>query len=152
MSNLRPLIAVVDDEEPVRKALDRFLRSVGFDVEMYGGGKEFLLTLPDHRPDCAVLDLHMPEVTGFDVQERLSETTPRVPVVIITGHDSAEAQDRAVAGGAVRLSPQAGRRPGPPRIHHRRPGRGGTKVVTPSKAHAVNRLTISHDVIGPQAR
>ena len=96
----RLLIAVVDDEEPVRKALGRFLRAVGFDVEVFPGGEEFLRTLPHHQPDCAVLDLHMPEVTGFEVQARLAEVHPRVPVVIITGHDSADAQQRAVAGGA----------------------------------------------------
>ena len=96
----RPLIAVVDDEEPVRKALQRFLRAVGFEVEVFPGGEEFLRTLPHHQPDCAVLDLHMPEVTGFDVQAKLAKAHPRVPVVIITGHDSNEAQNRAVAGGA----------------------------------------------------
>lgn len=100
MSNQRPLIAVIDDDEPVRKALERLLRAVGFEVEVFAGGSEFLHSLPGHRPDCAVLDLHMPHVTGFDVQLRLTGAYPSVPVVIVTGHDSPEARERAVTGGA----------------------------------------------------
>ena len=65
MSKDRTLIAVIDDEEPVRKALGRLLESVGMAVEIFSGGGEFLASLSTHRPDCAVLDLHMPEVTGW---------------------------------------------------------------------------------------
>jgi FixJ family two-component response regulator len=94
----RPLIAVVDDEEPIRKALTRLLRSVGMDVVTFASGREFLDSLHRARPDCVVLDLHMPHVNGFDVQARLGESSTPVPVVIITGHDSVETRDRALAG------------------------------------------------------
>ena len=50
--------------------------------------------------DCVVLDLHMPQMTGFDVQLRLSERGVTVPVIIITGHDAPEARARALALGA----------------------------------------------------
>ena len=96
MSKTRPLVAIVDDEEPIRKALTRLLRSGGLDVESLPSGSEFLESLPAHRPDCVVLDLHMPVVNGFDVQARLVEFG--VPVVIITGHDSDETRARALAG------------------------------------------------------
>ena len=76
MSKDRPLIAVIDDEESVRKALGRLLQSVGMAVETFSGGGEFLAALDTHRPDCAVLDLQMPEVTGFDVLERIAEKGP----------------------------------------------------------------------------
>ena len=89
-------MAIVDDEEPIRKALTRLLRSGGLDVESFPSGSEFLESLPAHRPDCVVLDLHMPVVNGFDVQARLVEFG--VPVVIITGHDSDETRARALAG------------------------------------------------------
>jgi FixJ family two-component response regulator len=89
-------VAIVDDEEPIRKALTRLLRSGGLDVESFPSGSEFLESLPAHRPDCVVLDLHMPVVNGFDVQARLVEFG--VPVVIITGHDSDETRARALAG------------------------------------------------------
>lgn len=99
VSETRPLIAVVDDEESVRIALRRLLRSANLDVETFSSGAEFLDSLKSHQPDCIVLDLHMPQVNGFAVQARLAEKRLQVPVVIITGHDSSETRDRALAGG-----------------------------------------------------
>ncbi len=99
MSKLRPLIAVVDDEESVRIAFRRLLRSANLDVETFPSGAEFLDSLKSHQPDCVILDLHMPKVNGFAVQVRLAEGGIRLPVVVITGHDSAETRDRALAGG-----------------------------------------------------
>jgi len=97
----RSLIAVVDDEEPIRKALSRLLSSAGLEVETFPSGAEFLESLPTRRPDCVVLDLHMPVLDGFEVQARLAEFGTPVPVVIITGHDSDETRDRALAGYPV---------------------------------------------------
>ena len=98
MGKNRPLVAVVDDEEPIRKALARLLRSADLDVETFPSGVEFLQSLLTRRPDCAVLDLHMPFANGFDVQARLAEAGLPIPVVIITGHDSTETRHRALAG------------------------------------------------------
>jgi FixJ family two-component response regulator len=89
----------VDDEEPVRIALRRLLRSANLDVETFPSGAEFLDSLKSHQPDCIVLDLHMPRVNGFAVQARLVEAGIRLPVVVITGHDSDETRVRALAGG-----------------------------------------------------
>ena len=96
MSKNRPLVAIVDDEEPIRKALTRLLRSTGLETESFPSGGEFLKSLSNHRPDCVVLDLHMPVVSGFEVQDRLGKFG--VPVVIITGHDSDETRAQALAG------------------------------------------------------
>ena len=101
MIKTRSLIAIVDDEEPIRKALSRLLRSAGMGVETFPSGVEFLESLATQRPDCVVLDLHMPVVNGFDVQARLTESGVTVPVVIITGHDSDETRDRALSGFPV---------------------------------------------------
>lgn len=95
-----PLIAVVDDEDAVRTALRRLLRSAGMAVETFDGGAAFLSSLDGHQPDCALLDLHMPDLTGFDVLARLAETHCLVPIVVITGNDSPEAESSALAGGA----------------------------------------------------
>jgi len=97
----RYLIAVVDDEESVRMALRRLLRSAGLDVETFSSGADFLDSLKSHRPDCVVLDLHMPHISGFAVQARLAETGNRLPAVFITGHDSDETRERARAAGIV---------------------------------------------------
>jgi FixJ family two-component response regulator len=101
MIQVRQRIAVVDDEEPVRKALERLLRSAGMDVATFPSGAVFLDSLPLRRPDCLVLDLHMPGVNGFEVQARLAKSGSRLPVVIITGHDTPEARARARDGGAA---------------------------------------------------
>jgi FixJ family two-component response regulator len=73
----------------------------GFEVETFLSGEEFLRSLLTGQPDCIILDLHMPGVTGFDVQARLAAAHAAVPVVVITGHDSPGARERALAGGAA---------------------------------------------------
>ena len=87
----------MDDEEPIRKALGRLLRSAGMDVETFPSGFEFLDSLSTRWPDCIVLDLHMPVVNGFEVQAQLTKSGVTVPVVIITGHDSDETRQLALA-------------------------------------------------------
>jgi FixJ family two-component response regulator len=101
MTTPRLLIAIVDDEESVRVAMKRLMRSAGLNVETFPSGVEFLAALQTHRPDCVVLDLHMPLITGFEVQSHLAKRQPRVPVVVITGHDTPEARARALEGGAA---------------------------------------------------
>ncbi len=95
-----PLLAVVDDDADVRVALTRLVSSAGFEVETFASGAEFLRSIEDHEPDCVVLDLHMPEMNGFDVQGALAIGHVGVPVVVITGHDTPESRARAVRLGA----------------------------------------------------
>ena len=92
---------MVDDEESVRIALRRLLRSASLSVETFSSGAEFLESLKEHQPDCIVLDWHMPQVGGSLVQARLAEAGIRLPTVVITGHDSDETRERALAGGAA---------------------------------------------------
>ena len=101
MSPVPPLIAVVDDDAFVCKALQRLLRSAGFAVETYSSGSEFLEAIRTHTPDCVVLDLHMPEVNGFEVQAQLALAGSRIPAVVITGHDTPESRARAMRNGAA---------------------------------------------------
>ena len=100
MSNTPPLVAIVDDDLDVRRALHRLIGSAGFAVETFPSGDDFLRSLEYHEPDCIVLDLHMPEVSGFEVQTRIAPKHANIPVVILTGHDTAEARARAIKGGA----------------------------------------------------
>jgi len=93
-------IAIVDDEESVRKALSRLLRAAGFAVEVHGSGAEFLRTLQQQRPQCVLLDLRMPHVSGLDVLRALQQADAHVPAVIITGDDSPETRAQATAHGA----------------------------------------------------
>jgi len=94
------LLAVVDDDADVRVALTRLVTSAGFTVETFGCGADFLKSVDDHEPACVVLDLHMPEISGFDIQAALAREHAQVPVVVITGHDTAENRTRALRLGA----------------------------------------------------
>ena len=100
MRNDLPLLAVVDDDAEVRVALTRLVASAGFSVETFASGVEFLRSIEDHEPDCVVLDLHMPEMSGFDVQGALASGHAALPVVVITGHDTPESRTRALELGA----------------------------------------------------
>ena len=100
MSKNAPLLAVVDDDADVRIALTRLVSSAGFAVETFASGAEFLRSVQDHEPDCVVLDLHMPEMSGFEVQVALASGHPAVPVLAMTGHDTPETQARAFQMGA----------------------------------------------------
>jgi FixJ family two-component response regulator len=100
MANHAPQLAVVDDDADVRIALKRLVSSAGFTVETFASGAEFLRAVQDHEPDCVVLDLHMPEMSGFDVQGALASGHAGVPVVVITGHDTPESRARALRLGA----------------------------------------------------
>ena len=100
MTKTQPHVAVVDDEEPIRKALMRLMRSAGLSVETFGSGPEFLQSLDTRLPDCVVLDLHMPHMDGFDVQAHIARKYAALPVIILTGHDLLNARERAMDGGA----------------------------------------------------
>lgn len=99
MTGKPPIVAVVDDEEDVRHSLQRLLRSAGFEVLAYASGTEFLRHVTDSSPDCVVLDLHMPRLTGLDVQAVLRERGLALPVVILTGNETAETRAAAMAAG-----------------------------------------------------
>ena len=100
MHNDPCLIAVVDDEEPVRRALGRLLCSVGFEVETHASGAEFLRTLERRRPQCVVLDVRMPQLNGFDVQLALRRVDARIPVLFLTSDNAPESRACAFQQGA----------------------------------------------------
>jgi FixJ family two-component response regulator len=99
--NRRLFIAVVDDEDSVRRALARLLSASQFDVNAFASGEEFLTSLPKRSPDCAILDLQMPGLTGRDVQRQLSLAGSRFPVIIITAHDQPAMREQCLADGAA---------------------------------------------------
>jgi FixJ family two-component response regulator len=94
-------IAIVDDDPSLCRALTRLLRLNGFAVDTFTTGEEFLESLAEKIPSCLILDLQMPGLTGFDVLGRLSAASQSIPVVTITGFDSAAARERALGGGAA---------------------------------------------------
>jgi FixJ family two-component response regulator len=101
MENRRSFVAVVDDEESVRKALLRLLRAANLDAEAFASGEAFLNSLEKFRPDCVVLDLQMPGLTGRDVQRRLISMQINLPVILITAHDDIVTQQQSLSDGAA---------------------------------------------------
>lgn len=96
-----PFIAVVDDEESIRTALKRLLRAAGLEAEGYASGQAFLDDAAQRRPDCVLLDLHMPSMSGQQILERIRQMAARAPVVVITGHDTPESREQCLAAGAA---------------------------------------------------
>jgi CheY-like chemotaxis protein len=96
-----PYVAIVDDEEPVRKALKRLLRASGLEAESYAGGKEFLEAASTRRPDCVVLDLHMPVMGGLQVLREMRTSRLALPAVVITAYDEPETRAQCLAAGAA---------------------------------------------------
>jgi FixJ family two-component response regulator len=97
----RALVAVVDDEESIRKSLRRLLMAADLDALVYASGQEFLDALRERQPDCLVLDLQMPGLTGLEVQRALTAAGVRFPTIIITAHDEPEARARCISAGVA---------------------------------------------------
>jgi CheY-like chemotaxis protein len=94
------MVAVVDDDASVRKAMGRLLTVAGLRVEAFASGEDFLASLSVRVPDCLILDLHMPGLTGVDVLRQIVRTQLRLPIVIITAFDESESKAQCLAAGA----------------------------------------------------
>lgn len=104
MSETKPLVAIVDDDPSVCRALKRLVRSLGMNAETFASGQEFvdlLDAMPSFQADCVVLDVQMPGLNGLDVQERITRSDKPLPVIFITAHDDAVVRQKALAAGAV---------------------------------------------------
>ncbi len=101
MAPVRPLVAVVDDEESVRRALARMLSASQLDVEVFASGQEFLDSLRTHLPDCLILDYRMPGLTGREVQRQLALVQVHLPIIVVTAHDQPALREQCLADGAV---------------------------------------------------
>jgi len=95
------VISVVDDEQAVRKALRRLLGAAGFDVRTFASGREFLNSLEKQLPDCVILDLGLPEMSGLEIQREVGRRSLEVPLIIITGRDDPGLGERVRAAGAA---------------------------------------------------
>jgi FixJ family two-component response regulator len=100
MPTAKPVVAVLDDEPEMRKALRRLLTCLGFCVVEYERGEDLLAAVASHPPDCLLLDLQMPGLRGFDVLEIFRSRQIAVPVVVITAHDESDTEERVRALGA----------------------------------------------------
>jgi FixJ family two-component response regulator len=100
----RSLIAIVDDDTFVCRAVQRMLASRDIDSELFTSGRGFLAaleTVPSFQPECVILDMHMPDMHGLDVLKQLARTRPDLPVVALTAQRDAHTHQQALAWGAV---------------------------------------------------
>ena len=97
----RPLIAVVDDDQSVRDALENLISSVGCEVKLFASAEAFLDSDAPANTDCAVLDLWLPGISGLELQRKLAADGQSIPAIIITANGNEKAQAEAVAAGAI---------------------------------------------------
>ncbi len=102
-----PLIAIVDDDAPVRKSTARLIRSFGYRAEAYASGADFLASPHLTTTLCLLLDIRMPDMDGLEVQRRLTADGHRIPVLFISGRASADEERRARAVGDFLRKPVA---------------------------------------------
>jgi FixJ family two-component response regulator len=94
-------VFVVDDDESIQRALKRLLRSEGYRVVTFGSAEDLLESGSVLGEGCLVLDIRLPGMSGLDLDERLSSSGRRRPVIFMTAHDNPQWQERAGAAGAV---------------------------------------------------
>ncbi len=98
---LIPMVFIVDDDLSVQKSLGRLVRSAGFRAAAFGSANEFLSSSWDNAPGCLVLDMQMPGLCGFTLQQTLSASGPRLPIIFLTGYGDIPMSVRAIKAGAV---------------------------------------------------
>ena len=94
---MTPLIAVVDDDVSVRESLESLIRSVGLEAKVFASAEEFLDGTPPPRPECLVLDVRLPGMSGIQLHQHLVARNYKVPAIFITAHGS---DDRSRAEAA----------------------------------------------------
>jgi FixJ family two-component response regulator len=96
-----PTVFVVDDDPSVRRSTERLVRSMGFNVKTFGSAKEFSDHARVEGPSCLVLDVHLPGLSGLDLQRELARSGTQIPIIFITGRGSIPMSVRAMKEGAV---------------------------------------------------
>jgi len=97
----KSIIAIVDDDGSVRQGLERLIRSVGWHAETFASAQEFLARAWTQPPNCLVLDLQLPDVSGLELQKRLAEIALNIHIVFLTGHGNIPSSVQAMKAGAI---------------------------------------------------
>ena len=95
------LVAIVDDDELMRSALQGMLKSVGLPSQAFASAEEFLRSGRQHQTACLITDIRMPGISGLELQARLNADHCRIPTIFITAHGDEQMRMRALRAGAV---------------------------------------------------
>jgi two-component system response regulator FixJ len=101
MAKKQSTVYVIDDDESVRTALARLLRSANFNAETFSSADEFLKNPKQKQDACILVDIRMPGSTGFDLQRQLVSTRVQLPVIVISASDETAIREHARQLGAV---------------------------------------------------
>jgi FixJ family two-component response regulator len=96
-----PLIAIVDDDNDMRRSLDNLIRSFGFRTQGFASGEEFLSSPHRHDAECLLLDVRMTRMNGLEVQRRIAASQLPIPIIVMTSYADEAVQAKALAAGAV---------------------------------------------------
>lgn len=101
MNEVSPLVYIVDDDNGMRTSLAWLLESVGIRSQGFVSAADFFLAFDAKVPACLVLDVRMPETSGFDVQEELNRRGATLPIIFVSGHGDIPMSVRALQQGAI---------------------------------------------------
>jgi FixJ family two-component response regulator len=97
----RKVVAIVDDDESVRDAIKRLMRSIGLAAEVFASAEEFLRSPDLDRAGCLVVDFSMPNMNGLDLHRTLLLQRKEIPTILITAYPSDDVRARALQAGVI---------------------------------------------------
>jgi len=95
------LVAIVDDDDSMRSALQGLLKAVGLPAEAFASAEEFLKSGQQHQTACLIADIRMPGMSGLELQAKLNVERCRIPIIFITAHGDEKMRMQALRAGAV---------------------------------------------------
>ena len=101
MKDTKPVVFIVDDDSSVRRSLERLIQSVGLTAKSFASAEQFIQSGHREETGCLVLDVRMPEISGLDLQEKLSGAGILFPIIFISGHATVPMSVRAMKAGAM---------------------------------------------------
>jgi FixJ family two-component response regulator len=99
----KKMVAVVEDDDSYRVAVQRLLKSAGFSVQSFASAEDFLRSGQQHETGCLITDIRMPGMSGLDLQAKLNADHCLIPTIFITAHGDEDMRLHAMRGGAVRF-------------------------------------------------
>ena len=94
------VISIIDDDPSVREATQSLIRSLGYDAQVFASAEEYLQSERLNDSSCLITDLHMPGMSGADLQDRLIAEGNRIPIIFVTAYYEDRVRDRVMDAGA----------------------------------------------------
>jgi FixJ family two-component response regulator len=99
----KKMVALVEDDDSYRVAVQRLLKSAGFSVQLFASAEDFLRSGRQHETGCLITDIRMPGMSGLDLQAKLNADHCLIPTIFVTAHGDEDMRLQAMRGGAVKF-------------------------------------------------